>query len=264
MNISILKRGYDPDSPSLRLLVEGSFCDLNGYIRFSVSTPERFNSLSLSLDELLKKNCVEDKEAALSQMLRDFSHNRYFTSRGIDCPRTEAFYWLRNGFDYLNVSNSLISKTDEEETSYPAITLKSFSIECFLKGFVYLTFTFDPRCDYWVHKQLSLIKDNTKKLIYKKFRSHKPSDLFNLIPCKVRTELCTQFQAEYGEDLSLILSSIDHDFVDSRYYFEDLRAENITDRTVRNFNISGLNKVADFLSNFPEKNEKLLEAQYSL
>ncbi|MFW1858562.1 HEPN domain-containing protein [Acinetobacter defluvii] len=142
----------------------------------------------------------------------------------------EAIFWIQQASAYYE-SSQVLEESQYENKAIPLITLQAFSVECSLKCFLLCcNGTFD--------------------------REHKLATLFNNLPQQVTDDINDKFFNLHELDFKKCIGEIDNHFVDSRYYFEQLKKTYVG----RTFSTGYLEAIAKFLLDYAKQNEIFLKS----
>lgn len=134
----------------------------------------------------------------------------------------------------FNESSEILFKTDSEYKSFPAITLKAFSIECSLKALLLIT------CGKYPNE-------------------HNSEILFKGLPETLRLVLSQQFFNSYKLDMATALAHTKKDFMDSRYHFSNFKTSN----TSKHFYVGYLEVLAEFFIEYIKANGEEIYSTFS-
>jgi len=140
----------------------------------------------------------------------------------IKSSNDEAKFWFEQAVAYYK-SSKVLDTSNYENTALPIITLQSFSIECALKSFL---LNFNGKVE----------------------KGHNLINLFNHLPLEIQLDLKKKFKELHSYDLLKCLTEVSNDFIDSRYFFEELRTSPVS----RCFATGYLDAIAEFLTTYGE------------
>lgn len=146
----------------------------------------------------------------------------------------EARYWAEQALAYYE-SSMILASSESEFKSMPIITLQAFSAECSLKSLILLS--------------TSIVK----------VRGHELKELFEALSSDLQTNLSQSFFDEFDRDLIDALQEVSTDFIDSRYYHEELKRKLFG----RSFAVGYLEAISKFLLDFIEVNGDSLKNESS-
>lgn len=117
----------------------------------------------------------------------------------------EAKYWAEQALAYFECSK-ILDSSESEYKSMPSVTLQAFSAECSLKALI--------------------ISETTNVKIH----GHKLNVLFGQLPHALKSTLSQDYINEFGlgpngEGLVENIEEVSNDFIDSRYWHEDLKTK---------------------------------------